>query len=102
MKKRQVVSLYWFAAQQQASAFRRQKIHPFYVKFRDKWNEFFRRLQKQQEKERCFWKVIFGKIFWKDIFAGVPLGSILGPLMFNIYNRNILNNFFFISTKMVL
>ena len=36
--------------QQQPSAFRCQKIHPFYLKFREKLNEFVRRIEKQQEK----------------------------------------------------
>ena len=51
--------MYWFAAQQQTSTFRRQKIDPFYLKFRAELNEFVLRLQTQQEeaqkllKQRC-------------------------------------------------
>ena len=59
LKKRLVLSLYWFATQRQSSIFRRQKIDPLYLKFRGELNEFVPRLQKQQEeaqkllKARC-------------------------------------------------
>ena len=39
-----------FAVQQQTSTFRRQKIDPFYLKFRAELNQFVSRLQKQQEE----------------------------------------------------
>ena len=59
LKKRQVLSPYWFAAQQQISIFRRQKIDPFYLKFKAELNEFVPKLKMQQEeaqkllKPRC-------------------------------------------------
>ena len=50
LKKRQLLSPYWFAAQQQASTFGRQKLDPFYLKFRAELNEFIPRVQKQQKR----------------------------------------------------
>ena len=34
-----VISLYWFAAQQQTTTFKRQKFSLFYVEFSPKFNE---------------------------------------------------------------
>ena len=56
LEKWQVVSLYWFAAQQQTSTFRRQKIDSFYLKFKAELNEFIPKLQKQQEKAQSLLK----------------------------------------------
>ena len=58
LKKKQLLSLYWFAAQQ-TTIFRRQKLDPLYLKFRAELNEFIPRVQMQQEqaqkllKSRC-------------------------------------------------
>ena len=48
----QVISLYWFAAQQQASTLRRQKTGLLYVKFNAEINElslFFKKKKKATE-----------------------------------------------------
>ena len=62
MKKRQVLSLYWFSAEEQTSTFKRKKMEPFYIKFSEDLNEFVARVYKQQEKSQkllkpsCCWK----------------------------------------------
>ena len=45
----EINSLYWFAAQQQTSTFRRQKVHLVYPKFGAEFNEFGLNVWKQQE-----------------------------------------------------
>ena len=53
----QVISLYWFAAQQQASTLRRQKTGLLYVKFNAEINELslFLKKKKKQQKVAKKW-----------------------------------------------
>ena len=67
MKKRQVLPLCWFAAQQQTSTFRRQKKNPFYLKFRAELNKLAPRLQKQPEMAQKLLKPRFGFVFCCEI-----------------------------------
>ena len=58
----QAIWLYWFAAQQQTSTLRRQKVGFFYVKFNAEFNELF------------FWKFDF---FQRILYTSHYLDSIV-------------------------
>ena len=62
LKKRQLLSLYWFVAQQHThtSTIRHQKLDPFYLKFRAELNKFIFRVRKQQEQARKLLKLRCG------------------------------------------
>ena len=60
LKKRQLLSLYWFAAQQHISTIRNQKLDPFYLKFRAELNKFIFRVEKQEEQARKLLKLRCG------------------------------------------
>ena len=54
-----VISLYWFAAQQQTSACRRQASGSFYSKFSVEWSELTPSFQNRQEVTVCSYHVTY-------------------------------------------